>query len=57
LLFVQVLDKIRILPLFGAVLPVVLASATMAAGVYGTQLGLRAVGLGPSCLSLIVEGA
>lgn len=55
MLFVQVLDKIRMLPLLGAVLPVVIASAAMWAGVYGTQVGLHAVGIGPSWLSLILE--
>jgi PST family polysaccharide transporter len=55
MLIVQVLDDIRMLPLLGSVMPVVLASAMMAGGVYGTQVGLRALGIGPSWLSLVLE--
>jgi lipopolysaccharide exporter len=55
MLIVQMLDNIRMLPLLGSVMPVVMASAMMAGGVYGTQMGLRAVGIGPSWLSLILE--
>jgi O-antigen/teichoic acid export membrane protein len=55
MLIVQVLDKIRMLPLLGAVLPVVIASAAMWGGVHGTQVGLHALGIGPSWLSLILE--
>ena len=55
LLIVQVLDGVKMLSLLGAVVPVVIASAAMAAGVYGTRIGLAAVGIGPSWPSLILE--
>ena len=55
MLMVRVLDKIKMLPLLAGVMPVLIASAVMAAGVYGTRMGLHAVGIGPSWLSLIAE--
>ena len=55
MLIVQFFDKVRMLPLLGAVLPVGIASAMMGAGVYGTRVGLASVGFGPSWFSLIVE--
>ena len=52
---VRVLDKIRMLPLLAGLIPVVIASAIMAAGVYGARMGLRSVGIGAGWLSLILE--
>ncbi len=55
MIIVRVIDGIKILPLLGSVLPVVVASVIMGGGVYLTRLGLRGVGLGPGWLSLILE--
>ena len=55
MVMVRVLDDIKMLPLLGGVIPVMLASAMMAAGVYGTRMGMHGLGLGGGWLSLIVE--
>ncbi len=55
MLMCRVLDNIKMLPLLGGTLPVLIASAAMAAGVYATRMGLHGVGLGPGWLSLIAE--
>jgi len=55
LVIVRVLDNIKMLPFLGSLVPVLLASAIMGGGVYGTRLALQGVGLGPSWLTLILE--
>lgn len=55
MLFVRVLDGIRILPLLAGLAPVAVAATIMASGVHATRLGLRAVGIGPGGASLVVE--
>jgi lipopolysaccharide exporter len=55
MIIVRVLDGIRMLPLLAGLIPVFLASAIMAAGVYGVRLGLRGVGVEAGWLSLILE--
>jgi lipopolysaccharide exporter len=51
----RVLDNIKMLPLVGSIVPVLVASGAMASGVYGTRMGLAAVGIGQGWLSLIAE--
>lgn len=55
MLIVRVLDGIKMLPLLGAVMPVMIASAIMGAGVYATRMGLSGIGIGPGWRSLILE--
>ncbi|MBX3231207.1 MAG: oligosaccharide flippase family protein [Labilithrix sp.] len=55
LLFVRVLDGVKILPILVGLIPVVITSVIMFAGVYGAQLGLRQLGLRPGLLSLLLE--
>lgn len=55
LVFVRILDGIKIIPILVGILPVVAASAMMAGGVYATRLGLNHVGLRPGALALIIE--
>ena len=55
LMLVRLLDNIKMLPLLGGLVPVVLASASMAAGVIGTRMGLAGIGIGPTWYSLIIE--
>ncbi len=52
---IRILDGIKMLGLLGAILPVVITSAIMGGGVYGTRLGLRSLGLGAGWLSLGLE--
>lgn len=55
MLLVRVLDKIKLLPMMGALIPVFVTSAIMAAGVYLTRMGLQSVGIGASWGSLFLE--
>ncbi|CAN5885113.1 MOP flippase family protein [soil metagenome] len=55
MVMVRVLDNIKMLPLLAGIVPVAIASAAMAAGVYGTRLGLGSLGLGQTWLPFIAE--
>lgn len=55
LLFVRILDGIKMIPIIVGILPVCIASAIMYGGVYATRLGLLHVGLRPGTLALIIE--
>ena len=57
MVFLRVLDGIKMLPLVAGLGPVCIASAMMSGGVYLTRMQLRSAGLGAGWLSLFIEVA
>lgn len=55
MVIVRITDGIKILPLVAGIVPVVITSAIMGAGVYATRIGLQSIGIGAGWRSLILE--